>query len=110
MIGVRQNCALAARRPKHGGLSAREIEGTCSAGVSGNLLHCSCTYVYVLFTCVHFGKKPGFLHSKSGCRDPVSYTRIIPVKTGWLVGMRVKIMGINRYIRNYGMASPGKHI
>ena len=33
------------------------------------------------------GEKLGFLHSKSECWDPVLYTGMIPVKTGWLVGM-----------------------
>ena len=62
-------------RPKHSELSVREIEGVQGAGARGNLLHCACTYVYILFRCVCL-VRPRFLCSKSGCRDPVYH--IIP--------------------------------
>ena len=32
-------------------------------------------------------KKPEFSHTKTGCRDSLSATGIIPLKAGWLVGM-----------------------
>ena len=68
-------------------------------------VHICIIYIIALYACA-LGKKPGVLRSILGCRDPVSYTGIILVKTGWLVDMALYSLLYSRVYSTHHSETP----